>query len=482
MNFFDESDSIHNSSEQNEVFNIDAEKLMLGEVLFNNEIIQDIYETIKPEHFYEQLHNRLFAKILLCYERGIIADPITLKLFINNDVAFSDSENTQEGYEYLKFLIGLHRGIINIKNLALLIKDFFIKRNILKIANETIQNICHSEKESLEIMEEMEADIYKISDNNHTNEALNIKDLMNSVIDTAQHAHKNRHLLLGLDTGFTDLNNLLNGFLKSDLIILAARPSMGKTALGLNFALNILKHINYHESEKISVGFFSLEMSKEQLAMRMLSIKARINSNQIRGGKLTHEQMHELIQTSHEFDDLNMLIDDTPSISLFHIRNKARRMKKKYNLQCIIVDYLQLMHASKKNNDYNRVQEISEITQGLKAIAKELDLPVIALSQLSRAVEQRDDKRPQLSDLRDSGSIEQDADIVMFLYREEYYAERKEPAPDTEQYEIWQQKMEKIYNIAEVIVAKHRNGPIGNVKLFFDKNTMSFCNLKIDNI
>lgn len=478
MDFFDDSD------DRKEIFNLDAEKLLLGEVLFNNELLQNIIEILKPEHFYEEAHGRLFAKILHCYERGIVADAITLKIFINNDPAFADEENKDAGYEYLKFLIDLWKGIANLANIAQMIKDLFIKRNLLKIANSAIQNVCHSEKESPEIIEEIEIDLFKISDINKTNETTNLKDLMKNVIETAEYAHKNRHLLLGLDSGFNDLNNLLNGFINSDLIILAARPSMGKTALGLNFALNIAKHLQDLNTEKknYSVGIFSLEMSKEQLAMRMLSIEAEINSNHIRGGKLAHEQMQQLIETSREFDELNIFIDDTPSISLFHLRNKARHMKKKYNLQCIIIDYLQLMHGSKKTNDYNRVQEISEITQGLKSIAKELDIPVIALSQLSRAVEQRDDKRPQLSDLRDSGSIEQDADIVMFLYREEYYEERKEPTPDTEKYEEWQQKMEKIYNIAELIVAKHRNGPIGNVKLFFDKNNMRFRNLKIDNI
>lgn len=467
------------NEDKKEIFNLDAEKLLLGEILFNNVLLQEILDVLKPEHFYEEVHGRLFAKILHCYERGIVADTITLKLFANNDPAFKDEEEHDSGYKYLQFLIELHKGIIDIKYVASLIKDLCVKRYVLKIANAAIQSVCHSDKESPEIIEEIEAEIYRVSNDNQANEAAHLKNLMRNVIETAQYAHKNRHLLLGLDTGFRDLNALTSGFINSDLIILAARPSMGKTALGLNFGLSIAKNIQETGS---SVGIFSLEMSKEQLAMRLLSIETEINSNHIRSGKLAHDQMNQLIEASREFDDLNVFIDDTPSISLFHLRNKARRMKQKHGLKCLIVDYLQLMHGSKKNNDYNRVHEISEITQGLKAIAKELNIPVIALSQLSRAVEQRDDKHPQLSDLRDSGSIEQDADIVMFLYREEYYEERKEPDVNTEKYEEWQHKMEKIYNIAEVIVAKHRNGPIGNLKLFFDKNTMRFRNLKIDNV
>lgn len=470
--------------EKNNIFDLDAEKLLLSEVLYNNEVLQEVVEIVTPEHFYEEVHSRIFAKILHCFERGIVADCMTLKIFINNDPAFRDGE-PNEGYNYLKFLVGLWNGTLEAKNIAHVIKDLAIKRQMLSIAKKIIQDSCYSDQEHQKILEKAEAELFKITDKEGQNEVQNIQNLILHTIEIAQKAHKNRHLLLGLDSGFLDINNLLNGFINSDLIILAARPSMGKTALGLNFAVNVAKKLNELELEdstnKGAVGFFSLEMSKDQLAMRMLAMESTVNSNHIRSGKLSHEQMNQVIEASRKFDELNIFIDDTPSITIFHLRNKARRMKKKYHLKCLIVDYLQLMHGSKKSFDYSgRVGEISEITQGLKAIAKELNIPVIALSQLSRAVEQRDDKRPQLSDLRESGSIEQDADIVMFLYREEYYEERKEPEPDTEKYELWQQKMEKVYNIAEVIIAKHRNGPIGNVKLFFDKNNMCFRNLRIN--
>jgi len=288
---------------------------------------------------------------------------------------------------------------------------------------------------------------------------------MKLAIEMASNAYKNEEGVVGVATGLTDLDDRLGGLHKSDLLIIAGRPSMGKTALATNIAFNAARKI-LDDNRKSSIAFFSLEMSSEQLSTRILAEQSRIKSNDIRRGRISEEQFDKFIETSKNISELPLYIDETPAISIAALSNRARRIKRLYGLDLVVIDYIQLMTASKSYE--GRVQEISEITQGLKALAKELSVPVLALSQLSRAVEQRDDKKPQLSDLRESGSIEQDADVVMFVYREAYYLERKEPRPATVEHAEWQAKMNEVTNLAEIIIGKQRHGPTGNIMLEFE--------------
>jgi replicative DNA helicase len=291
----------------------------------------------------------------------------------------------------------------------------------------------------------------------------------------ASNAYKNEEGIVGVPTGLKDLDDRLGGLHKSDLLIIAGRPSMGKTALATNIAFNAAKKIQ-DDSRKSTIAFFSLEMSSEQLSTRILAEQSRIKSNDIRRGRISEEQFDKFIETSKNVSELPLYIDETPAISIAALSNRARRIKRLYGLDMVVIDYIQLMRAS--NLKDGRVQEISEITQGLKALAKELSVPVLALSQLSRAVEQRDDKKPQLSDLRESGSIEQDADVVMFVYREAYYLERKEPRPATVEHAEWQAKMNEVSNLAEIIIGKQRHGPTGNVMLEFEAMFTKFKDIQ----
>ena len=292
----------------------------------------------------------------------------------------------------------------------------------------------------------------------------------------ARSAYQNEEGLVGVPTGLTDLDSRLGGLHKQDLVIIAGRPSMGKTSLATNIAFHAAKNIQKKE-KKSTVAFFSLEMSSEQLSTRILSEQSRIRSNDIRRGKVSEKEFDQFIETSRNIHDLPLYIDETPAITISAIRNRARRIKRLFGLELVVVDYIQLMRSGNIRNE-GRVQEISEITQGLKALAQQIDVPVLALSQLSRAVEQRDDKKPQLADLRESGSIEQDADVVMFVFREAYYLERKEPSLGSVEHAEWQQKMDEISNLADIMIGKQRHGPTGNVKVEFEAMYTKFKDLE----
>ena len=298
---------------------------------------------------------------------------------------------------------------------------------------------------------------------------------MRQTIEMASNAYKNEEGIVGVPTGLKDLDERLGGLHKSDLIIIAGRPSMGKTALATNIAFNAAKKFQ-EAGDKTSVVFFSLEMSSEQLSTRILAEQSRIKSNDIRRGKISEEQFDKFIETSKDISELPLYIDETPAISVAALSNRARRIKRLYGLDLVVIDYIQLMRGS--NNKDGRVQEISEITQGLKALAKELSVPVVALSQLSRAVEQRDDKKPLLSDLRESGSIEQDADVVMFVFRESYYLKNKEPRPATVEHAEWQAKMNEISHLAELLILKQRHGPTGTIMLEFEEMFTKFKDIQ----
>ncbi|GFQ88494.1 replicative DNA helicase [Trichonephila clavata] len=367
-------------------------------------------------------------------------------MFFENDQAFTECG----GVEYLAKLAAKASIALDIYSLTRIIRDTYLRRCLIKLGQEIV------------------GDSYNYDIENPAQ--AQIEQAMTKLFNLAVKKQE----ALGITTGLQDLNQLLGGLQKSDLLILAARPSMGKTALALNIALNACKMLQKRADKQHYVAFFSLEMSAEQLTARLITIDSGISYYKALTGRISDFELHEFINTSTELSELPFIIDDTPALSISALRTRIRLLYQLYNVEVVFIDYLQLIRGTTKRSNENRVQEISEVTQGLKAIAKELNIPIVALSQLSRSVEQRDDKKPQLSDLRDSGSIEQDADIVMFLYREEYYELRKQPNEGNNKHREWQEKMEKIRNIAELIIAKQRNGPIGSVKLYFDSNRGAF--------
>ena len=479
-------------------YNIDAEQIILGCILNNNENVNRIGDFLIAENFYEPIHQKIFKAAINLIDKGIQANAVTLKNHFNNDEAF----NEIGGAGYLINLSSISSGIIGIKDYALIVYNHSISRSLINICEETLDECYNSagDKSASEQIEKPESKLFSLASTGFSETGFNpIKKSALEALKMSEMAAKNDGTVSGVSTKFADIDNLLGGFNRSDLLILAARPSMGKTALALNFALNAAEFLKERYSDELEkynnnpkdfleepriggVGFISLEMSAEQLATRLLSVRTGINASNIRRGILmktpSNDEYAKLLKAHNEISELPIFIDDTPALSISAIRTRARRLKRKHNLEVLFVDYLQLIRGVNKKSEDSRVQEISEISMGLKAIAKELNIPVIALSQLSRQVEQRTDHRPQLSDLRESGSIEQDADIVMFIYREAYYKERDKPAEDNlEKMQKWQEEMEKIDNVSEIIIAKNRNGPINNVRLFFDKNTTRFANL-----
>ncbi|MDX2074197.1 MAG: replicative DNA helicase [Alphaproteobacteria bacterium] len=464
--------------------NIDAEQALLGALLVNNEAMQHLGDQLRPEHFYEPLHGRIFEAIQKFNNKGLIANPVTLKHFFDQDEALSDIG----GGAYLTKLAGLAVMVINISDYSQMIYDLALKRQLVAIGEEVV-NVAYEHQIDIPAnvqIESAEQKLFNLSVEGSGDRGFRaIKHSLINAIKQAEFAFKHDGVV-GVSTGLLDLDKMLGGLQKSDLLILAGRPSMGKTALATNIAYSACKSLQQIAREKGldgkdagSVGFFSLEMSAEQLSTRLLSSASKLNSSSIFKGTISSDDFAHLVRTSNEMAAMPFFIDDTPALSIAGLRTRARRLKRMHNLKMLVVDYLQLLRGSNTKANDGRVQEVSEITQGLKAIAKELDIPVIALSQLSRAVEQRPDKRPQLSDLRESGSIEQDADVVMFIYREEYYLSREEPPMDkADQYAKWQADMDRAMNVAEVIIAKHRNGPIGNVKLRFNANLTQFDNLE----
>ncbi len=464
--------------------NVEAEQLLLGAILVNNEAMYQVRDYLKPEHFYEPVHQRIFAAVQKFFDKGLIANPITLKQYFDQDEALA----AIGGGEYLAKLAANAATIIHIPDYCEAIYDLSMRRSLIGIGEDMVntayqQDIDESAAHQLEAAEQK---LFHLASEGVGEKSFQpIRNSVVAAIQRAEFALKNSGSVVGVSSGLKDLDKLLGGLQKSDLLILAGRPSMGKTALATNIAYNAalwFERRNKEEgtsgSKPQSVGFFSLEMSGEQLAARLLSGATSINSNKLRKGELSNDEFATLVRESQRLSQIPFFIDDTPALSISALRTRARRLKRVHNLGMLVVDYLQLVRASNVNSQTNRVQEVSEITQGLKAIAKELDIPVIALSQLSRAVEQRDDKRPQLSDLRESGSIEQDADVVMFVYREEYYLMRKMPREeDAAEFAAWQERMDKVHGVAEVIVAKQRNGPIGNVELAFHSDLTRFEDL-----
>ena len=396
----------------------------------------------------------------------MIANPITLKNFFEKDNMLDDVGGT----EYLVKLTRFSGSAKQAIDYAKIIHEMYLRRELVMISDQLSSDTLNAgdkEKNAESIIEKTEKSLYQLAERGSFSKSFFKFNLaLDKTIEMATMAMQSDQGIVGVPTGLTELDEKLGGLHKSDLIIIAGRPSMGKTALATNFAYNVAQNI-LKKQEKSSVAFFSLEMSSEQLSTRILSEQAKIKSNDIRRGKVTEEEINRYIETSRNIYDLPLYIDETPAITIATLSNRARRIKRLFGLSLIVVDYIQLMRASLSKNE-GRVQEISEITQGLKALAKELSVPVLALSQLSRAVEQRDDKQPQLADLRESGSIEQDADVVMFIYREEYYLERKQPKLGSIEHAEWQSKMNDINGLADIILGKQRHGPTGTVKVEFE--------------
>ena len=457
--------------------NIEAEQSVIGSILVSNEIFDEINTIVSNINFYDPMHQKIFSAIESLVYKGMLANPITLKNYFENE---KDDLNVPEYLvKITKFSTSSRQAI----EYSRIIYDMFVRRELIKISENTIDSAKLNDLDTngQTIIENSERLLFDLAERGSFNSSLvKFDEAMRQTIEMASAAYKNEEGIVGVPTGLRDLDDRLGGLHNSDLLIIAGRPGMGKTALATNIAFHAAQKLQ-ESGRGSSIAFFSLEMSSEQLSTRILAEQSRIKSNDIRRGKITDEQFEKFIETSKNIAELPLYIDETPAISIAAMSNRARRIKRLHGLDLIVVDYIQLMTGSLNNRD-GRVQEISQITQGLKAIAKELRIPVIALSQLSRQVEQRDNHKPLLSDLRESGSIEQDADVVMFVYREAYYLENKEPQVATVEHAEWQAKMSEISNLAQIIIAKQRHGPTGTIEVEFeamftkfkDKDTQSY--------
>lgn len=458
--------------------NLDAEQGVLGALLVDNRSYEKIGDFMRADLFFMPAHGRIYDAIIKMISRGQNASPVTLKNYFEAD----DDLSEVGGAEYLADLAGSVVSIVNIEDYGRTIYDAHIRRELIALGEDVVNE---SFKHDLDInaqdtVERAEAKLYELAESGEAKGGfVTLRDSVLTAIEHAEKAFKTDGNVTGVTTGLTDMDKKLGGLQDSDLLILAGRPSMGKTALAVNIAFNAAK--KFAESggaEGGRVGFFSLEMAADQLATRILSDQSGISGDSIRKGNIKQDDFRKFVEASQVLSQVPLYIDDTPALSISAVRTRARRLKRQHGMDLLVIDYLQLLRGtgSKQGMD-NRVQEVAEITRGLKAIAKELQIPVLALSQLSRQVEQREDKRPQLSDLRESGSIEQDADVVMFVYREEYYLSRTEPEPGTEKHMTWQESMERAHNVGECIVAKARHGPIGGVKMHFNPDLTRFSDL-----
>ncbi|NCO16911.1 MAG: replicative DNA helicase [Alphaproteobacteria bacterium] len=463
--------------------NIEAEQQLLGAILTNNEVYDRIAALVKPDHFFDPVHQRIFEIAAARIQKNALASPVTLKAFLEDDAGLRELG----GPAYLARLAGAAISAFAARDYAQMIYDLAVRRELIALGRDISAKAAKVEvaSEPREQIVEAEQRLYQLAEQGHAERGFqSFLRAVNDAVNVANAAYQRDGKLAGIATGLVDLDRKLGGLHTSDLLILAGRPSMGKTALATNIAFNIAKAYRHGRLPDGSdgtveggvVGFFSLEMSAEQLAARILSEASEVPSDQIRRGAMTEDEFRRFVEAAKALESCPLYIDDTPALPISQIAARARRLKRTHGLDLLIVDYLQLVKGTGRVE--NRVTEVSEITQGLKAIAKELNIPVIALSQLSRAVESRDDKRPQLSDLRESGSIEQDADVVMFVFREEYYREREKPGDhELDAMAKWQTLMEHVHGKAEVVIGKQRHGPIGSVNLSFEDRFTRFGNL-----
>ncbi len=466
--------------------NVEAEAAFLGAVLIDNRVIEELPVAIRPEHFFEPVHGRVFERVLTLLDRSAVVTPVTLKPYFEADEALKELG----GITYLARLTADGQGLLAPRELAQQIYDLALLRELVSVGRNLVEDALDTSESvaPLEQIEQAEADLFRVAEGATTGtEAKNFKSAAITAIQMVEAAMNSGGGVSGKTTGLVTIDQKTAGLHDSDLIILAARPGMGKTSLATNIAFNCAEeHLKYQadggpNNYGAPVAFFSLEMSADQLATRILAEQSEISSEKLRSGKLSREEFQKLSFASQRLAELPLFIDDTPALTIGALRTRARRLKRRHDIGMIVVDYLQLLQGSGRAND-NRVNEISEISRGLKTLAKELEVPVIALSQLSRAVEQREDKRPMLSDLRESGSIEQDADMVWFIFREDYYHASSEPDKPTaesspgaiEKYKAWENTQLDINNKATLIVAKQRHGSTGNVPLLFQSEFTKF--------
>ena len=465
--------------------NIEAEQALLGAILVNNEALDRVAGFLLAEHFYDPLHARIFETAGKLIQAGKQATPITLRTFFENVEPIDASLTVPQ---YLGRLAVNATTIINAADYGRTIYDLAVRRQLITIGEDLVNTAFDSPVDlpPEEQIQDAESRLYALAESGKYGQGfVSFRTALTESINMANAAYERDGHLSGLATGLIDLDAKMGGLQPTNLIVLAGRPSMGKTALVTNIAFNVAKKYRSERqadgAEKTvdggRVGFFSLEMSAEQLATRILSEQAEIASEKIRRGMITEDEFRRLVQVSQQMSIAPLFIDQTGGITVAQLAARSRKLKRQHGLDLLIVDYLQLLSGSSKSASASRVQEITEITTGLKALAKELEVPIIALSQLSRAVEQREDKRPQLSDLRESGSIEQDADVVMFVFREEYYVERAKPSESDAKFFEWQAKMESVSGKAEVIIGKQRHGPVGTVTLSFESQFTRFGNL-----
>ncbi len=462
--------------------NIEAEQALLGAILVNNDAFYRVSDFLEPVHFHEELHRRIYELAQSLIRVGKLATPITMKTFLGDQDLGGMTVS-----QYLARLAAEATTVINAEAYGRTVYDLAMRRQLIRIGEEMV-NVAFDapvEASPREQIEDAERRLYELAETGrYEGGFMGFSDALRAAVDMAAEAYKRDRKLSGIATGMSDLDRMLGGLQPSDLIVLAGRPAMGKTSLATNIAFNVAQaYTNQKQADGTTkrmdggiVGFFSLEMSAEQLATRIIAEQSGVASYKIRRGEIREEEFGRIADAAREMERVPFYIDQTGGISIAQLTARARRLKRQKGLDVLVIDYLQLLSGSAKKGE-NRVQELTEITTGLKALAKELAVPIIALSQLSRQVENRDDKRPQLSDLRESGSIEQDADVVMFVYREEYYLKNKEPKPGTEEYFKWQAEMEQVHGRAEVIIGKQRHGPTGTVQLQFDAEITRFSNL-----
>ncbi|MEM7524518.1 MAG: replicative DNA helicase [Pseudomonadota bacterium] len=455
---------------------------MLGALLVNNDVYDRVSSILESHHFYDPLHARIFETAARRIQKNALATPVTLKPFFDGDAGMEEVG----GPAYLARLAGAAVSIFNARDYAQTIHDLALRRDLIRIGEEIAgkATAIDAESEPSDQIVDAEQQLYALGEKGKYEGGFqSFLKAVTEAVEVANAAYQRDGGLAGISTGLIDMDRKLGGLHPSDLLILAGRPSMGKTSLATNIAFNIAKA--YRKGERHDgtegavnggvVGFFSLEMSSEQLATRILSEQAEVASEKLRRGDMEEDEFRRVVEAARELEAVPLFIDDTPALPISTVAARARRLKRTHGLDVLFVDYLQLLRPATAKD--SRVNEVSEITQGLKAIAKELNIPVVALSQLSRQVESRDDKRPQLSDLRESGSIEQDADVVMFVFREEYYHERIKPPEDDPAFPEWMEKAERVFNKAETIIGKQRHGPIGTIELMFDGRFTRFSDL-----
>jgi len=475
--------------------NIEAEAAFLGAVLIDNRVIEELNTRLAPQHFFDPAHARIYERIVQLLDRKAVVTPVTLKPYFEADEGLKELG----GSAYLARLTADGQGLLAPRELAEQIYDLALLRELISVGRNLVTSAMDTSEsvEPLEQIEKAEAALYQVAEGAGVeNSAQTFASATKVAITAIEKALKSGGHIAGKTTGLTSVNEKIGGLHDSDLIILAGRPGMGKTSLATNIAFNAADRLRRDQADGIeasaSVGagcaFFSLEMSADQLATRILAEQSGISSEMLRMGKISRDDFQQLSYASQRLAELPLYIDDTPALSIAALRARARRLKRRHDIGLIVVDYLQLLQGTNRSGNDNRVNEISEISRGLKTLAKELSVPVIALSQLSRAVEQREDKRPMLSDLRESGSIEQDADMVWFVFREDYYVASREPkqpvdgddAKIHDQHAAWQAEMERVYGLAELIVAKQRHGATGKVRLRFEPRITRFSDLADD--